>query len=201
MSGIPVIDVAGWYCEEDGHNVSTCGASRKLLEAFQNMGAALLVNTKITSPLVDKGITEWDAFFSRSEKSKLKYHWQTLSPKVGDKEAGFYPFGSEKGSTLNQANAGTVNLNEYYHVKPGLPDTYPGPCRKGKNLMGDIVQTDRVRGFAATQKLAALTDELGADIVDLIGCTYQDESTRTSFYLYGNRLASQLDLEQASTFR
>ena len=101
----------------------------KFVDACKNIGAALIVNHGISPELIKAAYDEWlpatGGFFALSEEEKRKHHWREKSIECDDPEVGFYPLGSEMGSEHHDHNKGTKNENEYYHVKPGVPGSYP----------------------------------------------------------------------------
>ena len=129
------------------------------IAACRRPGAVLLTNHGIPQELIDAAYAEWrpetGGFFSLPDEVKRQFLYSDLSPKVGDPESGFYPFASEKGSEHKGSNKGSVNFNEYYHIKTGIAGSYP--------TTGDFAATRILAeaNYRLVARLLALLDEYG----------------------------------------
>ena len=157
---------------------------QKFVTACREIGAALIVNHQIDPALIQSAYNEWlpetGGFFGLSEEQKLQHYWHHKSKQCDDPEVGFYPMGSEAGSEHHKANKGSKNENEYYHIKPGLPHSYPD-----------------VNGFEQTKKLASENENVVLHLLDILDRHGPDKHQAPFF---GN-LTQSLSPEKWSTFR
>ena len=156
----------------------------KFVSACREIGAALIVNHGISPDLIKSAYEEWlpetGGFFSLSEEAKQAHHWQKKSKQCDDPEVGFYPLGSEAGSEHRAQNKGSKNENEYYHVKPGVPGSYPSE-----------------QGFDHTKSLASENEGFVLKLLDILE-RHGPEKSQAPFF--GN-LPQSLSPEKWSTFR
>lgn len=157
---------------------------KKFVEACREIGAALIINHGISPDLIQSAYNEWlpetGGFFSLSNEKKLKLYWQQKSKECDDPEVGFYPLGSEAGSEHKKANKGSKNENEYYHIKPGIPESYPAQ-----------------QGFDKTKKLASANEGFVLKLLDILE-RHGPEKSQAPFF---NDLTNSLSPEKWSTFR
>jgi isopenicillin N synthase-like dioxygenase len=154
------------------------------IAACRRPGAVLITGHGIPQELIDAAYAEWmpekGGFFALPDAVKQQFLYSDLSPKVDDPESGFYPFKSEKGSDHKGTNKGSVNLNEYYHIKTALAGTYP--------TTGD---------FTATKLLAELNWQLVAKLLKLLDAHGPSKADAPYF----GQLAEQISAGKWSTFR
>ena len=127
----------------------------KFAKEMRRIGACLVVDHGIPVGTIEAAYAEWmpetGGFFGWPLKAKQRLHWTKVSPKHDDPELGYYPLGSETGSTHLRKNKGQRNENEYYHVKQGVPGSYPCP-----------------HGFDASKRLAAMNKVLAFELIDIL---------------------------------
>lgn len=156
----------------------------QLVKACRDVGAVMLVNHGIPESLIKAAYDDWKpesgGFFSLPEAEKRKFLFSDLSPQHDDPEIGFYPFGSEKGSDHDAKNKGSVNLNEYYHIKTGIAGSYP-----------------TTGSFRATKMLALANEALVRRVLDILEAGGPSKADAPHF---GN-LAASLSADKWSTFR
>lgn len=154
------------------------------IAACRRPGAVLLTNHGIPQEVIDAAYAEWmpekGGFFALPDEVKKQFLYSDLSPKVNDPESGFYPFKSEKGSEHKDGNKGSVNLNEYYHIKTGIAGSYP-----------------TTGAFTATKLLAELNYQLVAKLLTLLDA-YGPSKDDAPFF---GKLVESLSADKWSTFR
>ncbi len=156
----------------------------KFVTACRDIGAALIINHGISPDLIKSAYAEWlpetGGFFALSEDKKQAFHWRKQSKICDDPEVGFYPLGSELGSEHHNYNTGTKNENEYYHVKAGIPDSYPS-----------------AEGFDKTKELAEENKKFALKLLDIL----DRNGPSTEQAPYFGKLIERLSPDKWSTFR
>ena len=151
---------------------------------MRHIGAALVINHPVSTDAIKKAYAEWmpqtGGFFGLTDEQKHQFLWSKLSPEFGDPEIGFYPLRSEKGSEHRKNNKGTVNENEYYHIKTGIDGSYP-----------------TTSPFAATRKLSTLNAEFVVTLLDILEVHGPDKTQAPYF----GDLSKSLSVGKWSTFR
>lgn len=150
---------------------------------MRRIGAAVVVNHPISLDLIERAYANWHpaqgGFFGRDDDQKRSKFWQDVSRQCNDPEVGFFPMHSEKGSEHHGRNKGTRNENEYYHVKQGIPGSYPP---------GD---------FRATRQLAEANKQLVFQLLDILD---RHGPSKAEAPFFGN-LVKRLSPHKWSTFR